>query len=103
MSDSTYVYTVGANGSPVRASLPEVQLAQAQNNAVYNEARTKMLYALRGDLYMVDIISGKTTRITQTQEQEFAPRFILKDEWVVYNRNQNLYAYTKRRCSRNIS
>ena len=93
MSDSTYVYTVGANGSPVRASLQEVQLAQAQNNAVYNEARTKMLYALRGDLYMVDIISGKTIRITQTQEQEFAPRFILKDEWVVYNRNQNLYAW----------
>lgn len=93
MSDSTYVYTVGANGSPVRASLQEVQLAQAQNNAVYNEARTKMLYALRGDLYMVDIMSGKTMRITQTQEQEFAPRFILKDEWVVYNRNQNLYAW----------
>ncbi len=93
MSDSTYVYTVGTNGSPVRASLQEVQLAQAQNNAVYNEARTKMLYALRGDLYMVDIMSGKTMRITQTQEQEFAPRFILKDEWVVYNRNQNLYAW----------
>ena len=42
---------------------------------------------------MVDIMSGKTIRITQTQEQEFAPRFILKDEWVVYNRNQNLYAW----------
>ena len=93
ISDSTYVYTVGANGAPVRASLQEVQLAQAQNNAVFNEARTKMLYALRGDVYMVDITSGKTTRITQTQEQEFAPRFILNDEWVVYNRNQNLFAW----------
>jgi dipeptidyl aminopeptidase/acylaminoacyl peptidase len=93
ISDSTYVYTLGTSGSPVRASLQEVQLAQAQSNAVFTEARTKMLYALRGDLYMVDIISGKTTRITQTQEQEFAPRFILKDEWVVYNRNQNLYAW----------
>ncbi len=93
ISDSTYVYTVGANGAPVRASLQEVQVAQAQNNAVFNEARTKMLYVLRGDLYLVDIASGKTTRITQTQEQEFAPRFILKDEWVVYNRNQNLYAW----------
>ena len=93
ISDSTYVYTIGANGAPVRASLQEVQLAQAQNNAVFNEARTKMLYALRGDVYMVDITSGKTTRITQTQEQEFAPRFILNDEWVVYNRNQNLFAW----------
>lgn len=93
MSDSTYVYTVGANEAPVRASWQEVQLAQAQNNAVFNEAHTKMLYALRGDVYMVEIASGKTTRITQTQEQEFAPRFILNDEWVVYNRNQNLFAW----------
>jgi len=93
ISDSSYVYTVGANGAPVRASLQEVQLAQAQNNAVFNEARTKMLYALRGDVYMADITSGKTTCITQTQEQEFAPRFILNDEWVVYNRNQNLFAW----------
>lgn len=93
ISDSTYVYTVGANGAPVRASLQEVQVAQAQNNAVFNEARTKMLYVLRGDLYLVEIASGKTTRITQTQDQEFAPRFILNDEWVVYNRNQNLFAW----------
>lgn len=93
ISDSTYVYTVGGNGAPVRASLQEVQVAQAQNNAVFNEARTKMLYVLRGDLYLVEIASGKITRITQTQDQEFAPRFILKDEWVVYNRNQNLFAW----------
>lgn len=93
ISDSTYVYTVGANGAPVRASLQEVQVAQAQNNAVFNEARTKMLYVLRGDLYLIEMASGKTTRITQTQDQEFAPRFILNDEWVVYNRNQNLFAW----------
>lgn len=92
MSDSTYVFTLGA-AAPVKASLQEVQLAQATNNAVYNDKRTKMLYALRGDLYIVDIASKKTTRITQTQEQEFAPRFILNDEWVVYNRNQNLYGW----------
>ncbi len=93
ISDSTYVYTVGANGARVRASLQEVQVAQAQNNAVFNEARTKMLYVLRGDLYLVEMASGKTTRITQTQDQEFAPRFILNDGWVVYNRNQNLFAW----------
>lgn len=93
ISDSVYSYTIGGSATPVRASVQEVQLAQAQNNAVFNNARTKMLYALRGDLYMVDIASNKTTRITQTQEQEFAPRFILNDEWVVYNRNQNLYAW----------
>lgn len=91
-ADSVYVYTIGA-AAPEKASLSEVQLAQATNNAVYNDKRTKMLYAFRGDLYMVDLATNKTTRITQTQDQEFAPRFILNDEWVVYNRNQNLYGW----------
>lgn len=92
ISDSTYVYTIGS-AAPVKASLQEVQLTQAINSATYNDKRSKMLYALRGDLYMVDVASNKTTRITQTQEQEFAPRFILNDEWVVYNRNQNLFGW----------
>lgn len=92
MSDSTYMFSIGST-TPVKAPMQEVQLAQAMNNAVYNDTRTKMLYALRGDLYLVDLSSNKTIRITQTQEQEFAPRFILKDEWVVYNRNQNLFGW----------
>ncbi|WP_295200757.1 prolyl oligopeptidase family serine peptidase [Sediminibacterium sp.] len=92
ISDSVYVYSL-ASASTAKASLQEVQLAQATNNAVYNDKRSKMLYALRGDLYLVDIASNKTTRITQTQEQEFGPRFILNDEWVVYNRNQNLFGW----------
>lgn len=92
MSDSTYMFSIGST-TPVKAPMQEVQLSQAMNNAVYNDTRTKMLYALRGDLYLVDLSSNKTIRITQTQEQEFAPRFILKDEWVVYNRNQNLYGW----------
>lgn len=92
MSDSTYVFTIGST-SPVKASTQEVQLAQAMNNAEYNNARTKKLYAFRGDLYMVDLTSNKTTRITQTQEVEQASRFILNDEWVVYNRNQNLFSW----------
>ncbi len=92
MSDSIYVFTVGS-GAPVKASLQEVQLTQAINNAAFNDNRTKKIYVLRGDLYMVDIVSNKTTRITQTQDQEFAPRFILNDEWVVYNRNQNLFGW----------
>ncbi len=92
MSDSIYVFTVGSS-APVKANLQEVQLTQAINNATFNENRTKKIYVLRGDLYMVDIASNKTIRITQTQEQEFAPRFILNDEWVVYNRNQNLFGW----------
>lgn len=92
MSDSTYVISVG-DKTPVKASMQEVQKVQAENAAEFNRARTQKLYTLRGDIYLVDLTTNKTTRITQTQEAESAPRFILNDEWVVYTRNQNLYSW----------
>ncbi len=92
IADSTYVINVGST-TPAKASLQEIQLVQAENNAEFNRARTKKLYTLRGDIYLVDLTTNKTTRLTQTQETESAPRFILNDEWVVYNRNQNLYSW----------
>jgi Tol biopolymer transport system component len=51
-----------------------------------------MVYAYRGDLYLTDLKTNKTTRITQTEEFESQPKFIQKDEWIAYNRNQNLFA-----------
>ena len=41
----------------------------------------------------MDIKSAKTIRITQTEEQETNPKFILKDEWISFIRNQNLFAW----------
>lgn len=92
MSDSVYAYTIGTS-APVKANLQEIQLVQSVNNAVFNDKRTKKVYTHKGDIYLVDIATNKTTRITQTQDPEFSPRFILNDEWVVYNRNQNLFSW----------
>ncbi len=91
-SDSVYVYAT-TGGTPSKASYSEVQREQAMSNAVFNTNRTQMVYSYRGDLYLQEISSGKTTRITRTEEAETAPRFILKDEWIVYTKNQNLYAW----------
>ncbi|MES2003738.1 MAG: alpha/beta fold hydrolase [Bacteroidota bacterium] len=92
VSDSVYNYSI-AGGEPQKAGFYEVQKVNALNNAVYNSNRTQMVYAYRGDLFLVDVKTNKTTRITQTEEFESAPKFIMKDEWVVYTRNQNLYGW----------
>jgi dipeptidyl aminopeptidase/acylaminoacyl peptidase len=92
VSDSVYTYSIGAN-EPQKTGYIEAQKMSAMGNAVYNTNYTQMVYVYRGDLFLVDIKSGKTTRITQTEEFESAPKFIEKDEWVAYNRNQNLYAW----------
>ena len=91
-SDSVYSFSIGA-GEPQKAGYFEAQKMNTLSNAVYNNSYTQMVYTYRGDLYLVDIKSNKTTRITQTEDFESAPRFVLKDEWIVYNRNQNLYGW----------
>jgi dipeptidyl aminopeptidase/acylaminoacyl peptidase len=95
VSDSVYSFSIGGT-DPQKTGFIESQKMNALNNAVYNSSYTQMVYAYRGDLFLVDIKTGKTTRITQTEESESSPKFIEKDEWISYSRNQNLYAWNTR-------
>jgi len=92
MADSVYSFSIGETG-PQKAGYLATQKMNAMNNGVYNNSYTQMVYTYRGDLYLADTKSGETTRITQTEDVESAPKFIVKDEWIVYNRNQNLYGW----------
>jgi dipeptidyl aminopeptidase/acylaminoacyl peptidase len=92
IADSLYSYTVGGS-APQKANPWDVVKINAINNAVYNTAGTQMVYVYRGDLYWVDIKTNKTLRITQTEEFESSPKFIVNDEWIAYNKNQNLFGW----------
>jgi dipeptidyl aminopeptidase/acylaminoacyl peptidase len=91
-SDSVYIYKIGGS-TPEKMDYRALQKLNAENNAVYNKNETKALYTYRGDIYLVDKTSGNTTRITQTEDFESSPKFIMNDAWVVYTKNQNLYAW----------
>lgn len=92
ISDSSYTYSIGGT-EPQKAGFYDAQRMSALTNGIYNTNNTQMVYTYRGDLYLVDIKTNKTTRITQTEESESQPKFIMKDEWIAYNRNQNLFAW----------
>ncbi len=92
VSDSFYIFSLNSK-EPVKLKYNEAQLLSAINNGSYNTNYSQLVYAYKGDLFLLDIKSAKTTRITQTEEPENNPKFILKDEWIAYNRNQNLYAW----------
>lgn len=92
ISDSFYIFSLGSK-EPVKLKYNEAQLLNAINNGSYNSNYSQIVYSYRGDLFLLDIKSAKTIRITQTEEQETNPKFILKDEWIAFNRNQNLYAW----------
>ncbi|RFM30290.1 S9 family peptidase [Deminuibacter soli] len=92
ISDSGYSYKLKGS-TPEKAAYKETLLQQAIDNGVYNNTHTQIAYTFRGDIFRLDVKTGKTTRITQTEEYEGNPRFIKQDSWITYLRNQNLYAW----------
>ncbi len=91
-ADSIY-YITTTNKTPVKATVAEKQALTSQPNIIYNIARTYQLYAKDGDIFYKEVKTGKLTRITQTVDMETNPQFSFSETKIVYNRNQNLYAW----------
>ena len=91
-SDSTYFITL-TNHTPVKASVLQKQNALTQGNVTWNAARTAYVYSKDGDIFLTDSKTGTTKRILQTTERESSPQFSFNDTKIVYNSNQNLYAW----------
>lgn len=56
-----------------------------------NQAKTKKLYEKNGDLFLLEIKSGKTKQITNTLDRESNVNFTANENAVVYQRGDNLY------------
>lgn len=91
-SDSLYAFSMNAT-APEKANNNIIERNNALNNAVYNLTGTQMVYAFRGDIYWTEIKTNKTIRVTQTEEQENNPSFIMNDEWIVFTKSPNLFAW----------
>lgn len=91
-SDS--VYSTTATGSkPEKAGYRQSQLAAAISRGQYNKSRSHIVYTWAGDLFLLEIKTGNTIRISHTEESESNPAFFKNDEYISYLRNQNLYAW----------
>lgn len=91
-ADSLYSISV-SDHTPVKTKAAERGLISARNNAVYNEARTQLLYTYRGDVFLQDAATGRETRITRTAELESGPGFGFNDTRVIFRRNRNLFSW----------
>lgn len=92
ISDSLYAFSINGT-APEKANNSIIERNSALNNAISNLAGTQMVYAFRGDIYWTDIKTNKTIRVTQTEEQENNPSFIMNDEWIVFTKFPNLFAW----------
>jgi dipeptidyl aminopeptidase/acylaminoacyl peptidase len=95
LADSTYRFSLNGK-EPVKVKYNESALMNAISNGTYNSNFTQIVYAYKGDIFLLDLKSGKTIRITQTEETETSPKFMVKDEWVVYTRTLNLFAWNSK-------
>jgi dipeptidyl aminopeptidase/acylaminoacyl peptidase len=91
IADSLY-YISTSSRVPVKAAPVEVYSNSGSSHR-YNQDRTAYVYNKDGDVFYGEVKSGKIKRITQTLEMESNPVFSFNEKKIVYNREQNLYAW----------
>jgi len=88
--DSLYKITL-QNRTPQKVS--KAERMSLPGSGTYNNAYTKMVYEKNGDLYLLDVASGKSTTITHTVGRESNPYFSGDEKKIIYTYDQNLYAW----------
>jgi Periplasmic component of the Tol biopolymer transport system len=80
-------YSVQRDGSPVRdlyrvdpasgrsVKLDAAAMAQAEGPAVYDRAHRHAAFILHGDVFVVDLASGRRVQVTRTPQRESSPQF----------------------------
>ncbi|HTI07913.1 MAG TPA: alpha/beta fold hydrolase [Puia sp.] len=92
LSDSVY-YITKEDRHPQKASYAFQQANVSAGAVSYNKARTTYIYSKDGDIFEVDVKTGKETRITNTVDKESDLTFSFHDHKIVYTRNSNLFAW----------
>ncbi len=91
-ADSLY-YITRENKIPVKATAAQKVALVPEINLAYNKKRSAYAYAKDGDIFYTTIKPLKTRRVMRSADLEFNPQFSFNDTKLVYNRNQNLYAW----------
>jgi dipeptidyl aminopeptidase/acylaminoacyl peptidase len=93
ISDSFYQYSILAKQTS-KAAYKEALFAGAVHEGIYNSSRSKIVYLFKGDLYLLNLGTQSTARITQTADEKSKPGFTLQDKWVTYTCGDNLFAWS---------
>jgi len=72
---------------------PTTRLALPAFTGVYNRARTQKVYEKSGDIYWMDIPSGKVRPVTNTAGEEKSPSFSHREDKILYVREDNLFSW----------
>lgn len=89
--DSLYTITL-SNKVPAKVS-PSIRKTLTTDNGTYNRSYSKKVYEKYGDLFLLDIPTNKTIKITNTLEREFAPIFSQDESKIIFTSGSNLFSW----------
>jgi len=89
--DSLYSISL-ANRTPQKVA-PAIRRALPSVFGDYNRAHTKKVYEKNGDLFLLDIPTGKVQALTQTTEREFGPEFSQDEKKILFRAGWNLFSW----------
>lgn len=98
-------YSVKRDGSPVRdlywidqaggqsVKLVPAAMAQAEGPAVFDRAHRHAAFILHGDVFVVDVASGRRQQVTRTPQEESSPQFSADGRALHYRDGNDWYSY----------
>lgn len=88
------LYTIFKSGGPARkVTLEERKAMGPGRGGDYDKAQRKKVYAKDGDIFILDIPTGKTRQITNTLDRESNPQFTHDEKKITFTKSNNLYLW----------
>ncbi len=90
-ADSLYTISL-INRVPQKVS-PVIRRSLPARTGTYNRNQSKKAYARNGDIFLLDLATGKEIQITNTLDPEFNPSFSVDEKKVLFTSGSNLYGW----------
>ncbi len=87
------LYRIPATGGTPEKVSDEDRRALPSFSGDFNKGHTDYLYTSNGDIFKLNLASGKITAITNTIGRESSPAFTADEKGVIYRYNSNLYKW----------
>lgn len=87
------LYRVSADGGASNKLAPAA-MAQAEGRAVYDRSHTHAAFILHGDVFLVDLASGRRVQVTRSPQAESSPQFSADGRALQFRDGNAWYSYS---------
>src|SRR5579859_4006218 len=87
------LYAISVSGPTAVKVNPPVRRQLPSPFGDYNTAKTKKVYEKNGDIFLLDVATGKITPVTNSVDRESNPAFSSDEKKILFISNNNLYRW----------